>query len=142
MKRCATCKQYKDESEFNWRWKSLGILQPSCRNCQKEHRRTWYESHKDQHLENVYERKKKVIQDSKEYVWNFLSTHPCVDCGESDPMVLEFDHISGSKKSNISVMAGQGYSLTAIQREIEKCVVRCANCHRRKTSKERGWFSG
>jgi hypothetical protein len=93
-------------------------------------------------LENVYERKKKVIQDSKEYVWNFLSTHPCVDCGESDPMVLEFDHISGSKKSNISVMAGQGYSLTAIQREIEKCVVRCANCHRRKTSKERGWFSG
>ena len=117
MKKCATCGKLKDESEFNWRWKKLGIRHPTCRECHKIYRKGWYESHKEEHLANVYNRKKDRIQEAREYVWNYLSTHPCVDCGESDPVVLEFDHVRGKDK-NISVMAGQGYSISALQKEI------------------------
>jgi len=75
----------------------------------------------------------------KQYIAAYLSTHCCVDCGESDPIVLEFDHVTGHKRSNISKMVSQGTSLLALKHEIEKCVVRCANCHRRKTIQNRDY---
>jgi hypothetical protein len=77
---------------------------------------------------------------AKEYAYNYLTTHPCVDCGESDPIVLEFDHVRGKKIEDVGVLIGRGKSLDVIKSEIEKCEVRCGNCHRRKTARERGWL--
>lgn len=72
---------------------------------------------------------------------DYLSTHPCVDCGEADPVVLEFDHIDrANKKQDITRMVtGMHYGWERIVEEIAKCVVRCANCHRKKTYREAGW---
>ena len=67
----------------------------------------------------------------------YLSEHPCVDCGESDPIVLEFDHVEG-KTMNVSKMRSQRYKWSVIVKEIAKCEVRCANCHRRTTHNRRG----
>lgn len=50
--------------------------------------------------------------------------------------VLEFDHVRGVKRAEVSEMAG--YSLRSARAEIAKCEVRCGNCHRRKTIRERG----
>ena len=63
-------------------------------------------------------------------------TH-CIDCGESDPIVLDFDH-QLDKKFCISRYRGHG--IKALEGEIAKCVVRCSNCHRRKTAKDFGWY--
>jgi hypothetical protein len=142
MKRCATCGKLKDGEEYNWRYKKLGIRHPTCKECHKTYRKKWYEKNKKRHIENVAERQQRIVQEARQFIWDYLATHPCVDCGESDPIVLEFDHVRGRKKHNISVMAGQGYSIASIQKEMEKTEVRCANCHRRKTSEERGWFIG
>ena len=62
-----------------------------------------------------------------------LRRHPCVDCGEHDPIVLEFDHI-GPKRAPVTRLAWHGCSLATIDQEIRQCEVRCANCHRRKTA--------
>jgi len=61
--------------------------------------------------------------------------HPCVDCGECDPIVLQFDHTRG-KKFNIGDAGRKGLSLPVVLREISKCEVRCANCHQRKTARD------
>lgn len=73
------------------------------------------------------------------YLKEFLQKNPCVDCGESDIVVLEFDHVRGEKSGNVSDMANRALSITKIQKEIEKCEIRCANCHRRKTRMRDDW---
>jgi 5-methylcytosine-specific restriction endonuclease McrA len=62
-----------------------------------------------------------------------------VKCGESDPVVLEFDHIKG-KEEEIARLIADGASIQRFEKEMSRCQVLCANCHRRKTSKDRGWF--
>ena len=131
MKQCVTCHQWKNEDEFNWCYKSLGIRHPTCRECHKPFRKNWYEGHKERHLKQVKQRKHEARKVAREYVWNYLSNHPCIECGEKDPIVLEFHHRHGKDKA-ISVMAAGGYPIATIQAEIDKCDVLCANCHRKE----------
>ena len=75
-------------------------------------------------------------------IFNYLKEHPCIVCGESDPVVLCFDHIDPSNKiMNVSIMISRmvrGWDY--ILNEINKCQVLCANCHARKTAKQQGWY--
>jgi len=74
---------------------------------------------------------------NNEYVQSYLASHPCIDCGENDPIVLEFDHRDPSqKKYNISERRRPVFSINTLKSEIEKCDIRCANCHRRRTHKQ------
>ena len=57
----------------------------------------------------------------------------CVDCGETDRVVLHFDHVRGEKVCSPSNCA-PGPKLDA---ELAKCDVRCANCHRRRHYQEK-----
>ena len=69
----------------------------------------------------------------------YLSAHPCVDCFEVDPLVLDFDHRdAAAKRINVSDMLDD-YSWQRIEAEISKCDVRCANCHRRRTAHQFKW---
>lgn len=71
------------------------------------------------------------------FLREYRMTHPCVDCGESDWVVLEFDHVRGVKFKDVGLLSGRGASLAVIKEEIAKCDVRCANCHRRVTYNRR-----
>ncbi|CUS05299.2 conserved protein of unknown function [Candidatus Promineifilum breve] len=141
MKQCSHCKEYKEEEEFAWANKILKVKQKQCRACIKEMSRISYERRSDEYKIKVKEDKKARLDAAREFVWDYLSTHPCVECGETDPRVLEFDHIAGDKKMAVSDMVRLGYGFETITAEISKCQVLCANCHRRKTHSERGWYS-
>ena len=71
----------------------------------------------------------------------YLLSHPCVDCGEKDPVVLEFDHVRGVKEWNVSLLVRSNSSWKRVLEEIEKCEVVCANCHKRRTAERcpEGW---
>ena len=72
---------------------------------------------------------------------DYKRLHPCVDCGESDIRCLDFDHRDRSQKTNtISMLVLKRWSLARIQAEIDKCDVRCANCHRKKTAANEDWL--
>lgn len=76
---------------------------------------------------------------NKELVRQYLLVNPCVDCGEKDIVVLEFDH-QRDKVMAIAEILSNGWREERLMAEINKCEVRCANCHRRKTAKQLGWI--
>jgi hypothetical protein len=80
------------------------------------------ESRKDSRKNSVYRNRK--------YVDDYLKNHSCVDCGNSDVRVLEFDHVRGNKETNVSNVIRNGWKLERLISEIEKCEIRCCNCHR------------
>ena len=67
---------------------------------------------------------------NRNYVDNFLKGKSCVDCGNSDKRVLEFDHVRGIKEGHISHAVKNAWSIERLQKEIDKCEIRCCNCHR------------
>ena len=77
-----------------------------------------------------YAKKRRLLL--QQQLLDYLHSHPCVDCGEADPVVLEFDHVR-DKVANVSALIHAQRPWGVILEEIEKCQVRCANCHRRKT---------
>jgi 5-methylcytosine-specific restriction endonuclease McrA len=142
MKQCNHCKEIKSDEEFAWRYKRLGIRSPTCRSCKAGFDQRYYQGRSEEHSKKVWEQKKSRREVAREFVWSYLAKHPCIECGEADPILLEFDHIKGKKKYNVSQMVGQGFSLKAIQAEIDKCQVLCVACHRRKTYEDNNWFRG
>jgi hypothetical protein len=71
------------------------------------------------------------------FVAGFLASHPCLDCGERDAVVLEFDHV-GTKREWVSRLTARGAPLSRIQEELELCEVVCVNCHRRRSARRGG----
>lgn len=71
-------------------------------------------------------------QRTKRWLAGLKESLGCADCGENNHIVLDFDHLR-DKKYNISRMVHDGFSVKAIKKEIEKCEVVCANCHRIRT---------
>jgi len=55
----------------------------------------------------------------------------CSQCSETHTACLEFHHTQRNKDNSVSNMAGAGYSKNRIMNEINKCIVLCANCHRK-----------
>ena len=105
-----------------------------------EYHREYYKTRRDKVKlrKSTKDRSKKIRQQ----VWDYLLEHPCVDCGISDPIVLEFDHVRGDKVITISKAMQHGWSYERILSEIAKCDVRCANCHRRRTHIQFNRFEG
>lgn len=135
MKKCSKCKETKSVHDFPKNRSRKDGLHHYCKPCNLELCARNYPKRKGYFL-----KAKKVSQArNHKYVLNFLKSHPCVDCSEADPVVLEFDHLE-KKHENISNMVRRSFALETIQKEINKCVVRCANCHRRKTSKNGIWY--
>lgn len=100
----------------------------------------WYQRNKEVHKANASARRAAIAAQNRLELVLYLGKHPCVDCGETDIIVLQFDHVRGKKRGNISEMISGGFPWKTILSEIEKCEVRCANDHLRRTAKEQKFF--
>lgn len=137
-KKCTRCKKQKPTAEFppcRLAYGRVGSL-GKCRACKNAYEREYYRTNQKRQ-DCVRSNKRANNKITQEFVRQYLLSHACVDCGETDPVVLEFDHVRGKKRANISKL--KKISLEAVKNEIKKCVVRCANCHRRKTAKQFNW---
>jgi hypothetical protein len=145
MIRCWKCNTEKEEGEFNWENKALGKRKRICRICMKEYHKKWFrQSYKNsESRKQSLEWQREKISRARTYVINYLKAHPCVQCGESAPVFLDFDHIDKKPwdgNSRVHRLVNRGYSQHRIDEEIAKCQVLCVRCHRLKTAEEQGWL--
>tara|TARA_S200002703_G_C3628988_1_gene193176 strand:+ start:189 stop:533 length:345 start_codon:yes stop_codon:yes gene_type:complete len=92
-----------------------------------------YRENKEKIISRSAARNKRQRKKNKEFVGRIKRISSCVDCGESNPVVLDFDHVRGEKRLAIADMISNYYSIETIKKEIRKCQIRCSNCHRKKT---------
>ena len=106
-------------------------------NADRKRRAAYAAKHYRENAALYKERAKKHRQMACErnvkFVREHLSRHPCVDCGEVDWVTLDFDHVRGKKDNNIATLARRPVSMERLKAEMDKCEIRCSNCHRRKT---------
>jgi hypothetical protein len=102
----------------------------------KEDHKNWEKRYRNGYLQRpetkqrLSEKSKLRRERNKSFVHEKMT--PCIVCGESDPIVIDFHHLDETKKENgISQMMQSNYSLQKIQEELNKCVCLCSNCHRR-----------
>lgn len=134
MKRCSKCKEEKVDSEFYSRTdRPKEQLQPYCKQCCALRHREYYLKNKSYYREKATASRQKIV----DFVYE-QKTRPCHDCGIQYPgYIMDFDHRQGAGKvGNVSRLA-RNKSLEAVQNEIAKCDVVCANCHRERTHKRR-----
>ena len=135
-KLCNKCSEFKALSAFRLR---RGLPDQPCKKCALEYGRRHYQNNKQYYVDKADKRNADVLIRVRRLVWEYLQEHPCVDCGNADPRVMEFDHVRGVKKYNVSEMQNQRHTVKALMEEIAKCDVRCANCHWIKTYKQFQW---
>ncbi|AGY58732.1 bacteriophage protein [Gloeobacter kilaueensis JS1] len=136
---CSKCNLSKPLGEFNKNKTKPDGYQSYCRLCSKASNNYHYYLNKKTR-QRIYDRNRRWRQEAAQRVFHYLLDHPCVDCGEANPVLLQFDH-QGHKVADLSRMVGQAWSWEKIAEEIVKCEVRCANCHTLRTAKQFNWLS-
>ena len=134
-RRCAKCGDPKPIDDFAFKNKEKGLRNSYCKECMKPIRRDHYHKNPGPYRSRAIASKKSV----QLWFFQWLSTKSCIDCGETDPVVLECDHVRGVKLDTVSHIRQSG-SRKKLLTEMDKCEVRCTNCHKRKTARENGWY--
>lgn len=95
---------------------------------QKEYARKWYHENKAKRKASNKASAARV----RAWFVEYRKALKCSRCPESDPVCLEFHHRNPADKDlAVSIMASHGYGRKRILKEISKCEVLCANCHRK-----------
>lgn len=139
MRVCSKCRIEKPLSEFNK--KSRGLLQPYCKGCNSEYLKAHYAANPEYYVQKAKRNKLPVKRQNRELMLEYLSKHPCVDCGETDPVLLTFDHVRGTKSDNVAKLVTQAANWDRVMEEVAKCEVRCVSCHVRRTAKQFNWYA-
>jgi hypothetical protein len=134
-KKCNFCKKCFSINNFNKNHTKKDGLSAACRECNKKHSRAYYLKNRKSHIKFIIASRRKIIYENTKKIFNYLLSHPCIDCGESDPLVIDFDHVRGKKIDNIGEFIGRACPWGQISKEMKKCVSRCSNCHRRITAR-------
>jgi hypothetical protein len=140
-KRCATCQENLDVTEFAFKNKEKTRRSSWCKECSKKYKKKHYSKNKQKYITGAAVCNHKKRTQLRISLWESLENPQCKDCGEKDQVVLEFDHKNPEEKSDsIAKMIANNRPLAIILIEVAKCDIRCANCHRRRTAIQYHWF--
>jgi hypothetical protein len=139
LRTCWACDIEKPMSAFAFDNMRRGTRQRHCRSCHAKSRRAHYLANKPEYIRRAIAQVRARREENRRQMYQYFRTHPCVDCGESDVVVLEFDHRDPSDKIRDVASLAATRRWPNVLLEIQKCDVRCVNCHRRRTARQFGW---
>lgn len=135
MIQCNKCGVNKPNENFHFRNKKENIRRNTCKSCSSKYKKDHYNKNRAKYIKKAKERNKNIREENRQKLFKYLSDKSCIDCKESNILVLEFDHRDPSKK-NFNVTNSLDSSWSTILKEINKCDIRCSNCHTIKTHKQ------
>jgi hypothetical protein len=126
MLRCCRCGETRAATEFNWKHHASGRRQPFCRDRQHAGNREHYQRNRATYVATARRHNAEHSSANVKRVIKYLRQHPCVDCGESDILVLRFDHPNGADKViAVGPLLSRYSGWPQLMAEISKCDVRC-----------------
>src|ERR1700730_16370930 len=93
QKLCPRCQIPKSMAEFPMRHAGKRKPNSYCRPCQRDFSKEHYRKNSLKHNKRRRVNMNRYARRNRRLITEYLALHPCVDCGESDPIILEFDHI-------------------------------------------------
>lgn len=127
FKVCNICKVEKQLSNFRKDSSRKDGYQHKCKECARVHQNSLYV---ERYAPKTRERNAKRRATGKALIDEARSCG-CSLCGEDDLSCLEFHHKDPSEKEFQIGGSGTNFNLDRIRSEIEKCIVVCANCHKK-----------
>ena len=101
---CVKCEVVKSPSDFPHRNKDKGTHHSYCLVCGRKPGKNHYAKNVQYYVRKAHVRRRELSAELNGKLYDYLEQHHCVDCGENDPVVLEFDHVRGEKAYNVSAM--------------------------------------
>ena len=139
MKKCTTCKQEKDLSDFGKHKITKDGYKHVCKDCTKKNNERY--SNLEGAKEIKTERNRLAKEKVKQAYYEYMKDKKCMLCEENHIACLDFDHRDQTTKShNVSSMLTDRRSWSSVLKEINKCDILCANCHRKRTAIQCGWY--
>jgi hypothetical protein len=126
MKICSKCKQEKPLDQFHKNKKLKDGLSVWCSDCHKLNKKEHYKNNKEQYSKNVF--------NNSLWLLEIKMGLQCEKCGENHPAALDFHHLDPNEKELkiSSRVTCNSKKKEKILEEIKKCIVLCANCHRKE----------
>jgi len=126
MKNCRKCLKDLSDCDFYKSKKTKDNLQSYCKKCSCSNR----VKHFKENIIHEKEVRKLYSQKIKNKFIEYKKTCFCSKCNENRWYVLDFHHIENNKDYDVADMCQGRASWETIIKEINKCIVLCANCHR------------
>jgi len=140
LRLCSRCRVAKPLADFPIKNATKGRYRSYCRPCCSAYGKEHYRKNVAAYVSRSKARAALDRPRNRRFVAAYLSTHGCVDCGEADPVVLEFDHRDPTTKTEGVGRLVHTSRVAVVRTEIEKCDVRCGNCHRIRTATQFGSY--
>ena len=126
MKKCTRCTEIKLFTDFCKYSRSKDGYQPACKKCMA----VSYNRSRDKNKEHYLQVAKLRRDQIQEQVTEWKTTKGCSLCKETYGACLELHHLDPStKEDNPSNLKTKSFE--AFLKEAAKCIVLCANCHRK-----------
>lgn len=103
-------------------------MQILSENIQKKH----YEDNRLYYIKKAERCARKI----RDYIRKLKTENPCLDCGRYEHFcAMDYDHVRGIKKYEIARAYNFVTSIESLKKELSKCKLVCAVCHRKRTFK-------
>jgi len=129
MRTCSLCKIAKPVSEYHNHKNGKDGLRSRCKECNRTEARRHYQKNPTPYKTRARTSRKHIAAFARDWLRALKGRMGCCLCGISNPVVLEFHHLNQSQKE-LAVTTSISKGKATLQRELERCVVVCANCHK------------
>lgn len=129
MKLCVRCSSVKSLDNFHKSKKNLDGLQIYCKACRKTIDAASY-ANNEHRQKAIRDRRATVRAYNAEMLRRYKTFCKCRVCKEAEAIALDLHHTDPTEKE-LPVSNAVSCSTDTLRREIRKCVVLCANCHRK-----------